>query len=469
MSLPKIIQGGMGAGVSNWVLARAVSLLGQLGVVSGVALDTILARRLQMGDVGGHIRRALKSFPYQEMAESALAQYFMPGGKSSEEKFKLIPLHSLESSRRLRELTVLGSYVEVWLAKDGHDGVVGMNLLEKIQLPTLPAIYGAMMAGVDYILMGAGIPRAIPGILDDFALGKAVKLKVDVEGSTPTDDFFCYFDPQEFCGENIPLLKRPKFLGIISSATLAMTLARKSTGRVDGFIVEGETAGGHNAPPRGQMQLNSKGEPIYGERDIPDLVKIKAEGLPFWLAGSYGRPGKLVEAQNLGAEGIQVGSAFAYCDQSGMDPEIKKLVIEKSLAGTLEVFTDPLASPTGFPFKVVQLEGTMSDDEVFGKRKKICDLGYLREEYRKPDGTVGYRCPSEPEENFKDKNGAPEEIKGRKCLCNSLMVNIGVGSKGESPLVTSGDDVSDPNFFTQFLCDGKNSYTAEDVICRLLI
>ena len=30
-------------------------------------------------------------------------------------------------------------------------------------------LYGAMLAGVDYVLMGAGIPRTIPGILDSLA------------------------------------------------------------------------------------------------------------------------------------------------------------------------------------------------------------------------------------------------------------------------------------------------------------
>ena len=56
---PAIIQGGMGVGVSSWRLARAVARTGQLGVVSGVALDTLLARRLQTGDDGGHVRHAL--------------------------------------------------------------------------------------------------------------------------------------------------------------------------------------------------------------------------------------------------------------------------------------------------------------------------------------------------------------------------------------------------------------------------
>ena len=43
----------MGVGVSNWRLAQAVSKLGQLGVVSGTAIDQVLVRRLADGDKGG--------------------------------------------------------------------------------------------------------------------------------------------------------------------------------------------------------------------------------------------------------------------------------------------------------------------------------------------------------------------------------------------------------------------------------
>ena len=60
---PWLIQGGMGEGVSGWRLARAVARTGQLGVVSGTALDTLLIRVLQSGDPGGHLRRALAAFP----------------------------------------------------------------------------------------------------------------------------------------------------------------------------------------------------------------------------------------------------------------------------------------------------------------------------------------------------------------------------------------------------------------------
>ena len=470
MSHPKIIQGGMGAGVSNWRLARAVSQAGQLGVVSGTALAAILVRRLQTGDPGGPMRRALEQFPVPGVAAKILADYFIPGGKASDAPFKLSPMPGLHPGPDLVALTVAANFAEVFLAREGHDGPVGINFLEKIQFPTLPSIFGAMLAGVDYVLMGAGIPRAIPGVLDRLARGEAVELKMDVEGALPGEEFHAAFDPAAFCGGQAPLLKRPCFLGIVASATLAMTLARKSNGAVNGFIVEGETAGGHNAPPRGPLQLNAGGEPVYGARDAVDLEKIRELGLPFWLAGSYGSAGKLAEALNLGAAGIQVGTAFAFCEESGIRPDLKQQVFQLSREGRLRVFTDPLASPTGFPFKVVQLPGTLSESKSLPARERLCDLGYLRHAYRRADGTIGYRCPAEPVEDFIRKGGTLEETIGRECVCNGLVGTIGlpqVNSENVSslPLVTAGNEVAN---VARFLQPGRDSYTAAEVVQLLL-
>ena len=80
IELPRIIQGGMGFGISDWHLAREVSQLGQLGVVSGTALDVAVARRLQNGDPGGHVLRALEHFPFSNMANRILDRFFLPGG-----------------------------------------------------------------------------------------------------------------------------------------------------------------------------------------------------------------------------------------------------------------------------------------------------------------------------------------------------------------------------------------------------
>lgn len=470
ITYPRIIQGGMGVAVSGWSLARAVSQAGQLGVVSGTALAVVLARRLQLGDPGGDLRHALAQFPIPGVAARVLADYFVPGGKQQEVSFKPTVMPTLRPGRKLVELTVAANFVEVFLAKLGHSGVVGINFLEKIQLPTLPSLFGAMLAGVDYVLMGAGIPRAIPGAMDSLANWQPTELKIDVEGAVPGEDFVSSFDPRAFFSGNLPDLKRPMFLGIVASATLAITLARKSTGRVDGFVVEGETAGGHNAPPRGQMQLSPEGEPIYGPRDTPDLEKIQALGLPFWLAGSYGRPGKLAEALRLGATGIQAGTAFAFCEESGILPDLKRRVIAQSKRGEAHVFTDPVASPTGFPFKVVQLPGSLSEAAIYEARPRICDLGYLRHAYRKTDGTLGYRCPAEPLEDYARKGGDLADTTGRKCICNGLPATVGLsqvrhGTDHELALLTSGNDVSQ---IAQFLKPGCETYTAADVIEQLL-
>lgn len=469
MMHPRIIQGGMGVGVSNWRLARAVSLTGQLGVVSGTALECILTRRLQLGDPDNQMRRAMESFPIPGIAQRVLDDYFVPGGKKNDEPFKLTRLPHLKPSRESVGLTVLANFVEVFLAKEGNTGPVGINYLEKIQLLTLPSIFGAMLAGVDYILMGAGIPRAIPGVLDRLAEGQPVELKVDVADATVGEEFLSTFDPSIMCGGFAPKLKRPFFIGIVASSTLAITLARKSSGVVNGFVVEGETAGGHNAPPRGPLQLNENGEPIYGPRDVPDLEKIRELGLPFWLAGSYGQPGKLAEAIRLGATGIQVGTAFAFCEESGISAELKQQAIQLSCEGKARVFTDPLASPTGFPFKVVQLPGTQSDRHANEKRTRVCDLGYLRHAYRAPDGRVGYRCPAEPAEDYVRKGGRLEDTKGRLCACNGLVATGGLAQlrsdgRVELPLVTAGNDVAR---IAEFLSPGRDSYSAAEVVHRL--
>lgn len=387
--MPVLIQGGMGVAVSDWELARAVAQMGHLGVVSGTALDTVMVRRLQLGDSGGHIRRALAALPVPGVEQQILDRYFVPGGKGADERFKQTSMKRDNPSRHVQDLLVAANFVEVYLAKEGHSGPVGINYLEKVQAPTLPSLYGAMLAGVDFVLMGAGIPKAIPTVLDQLAAGNPVEMRLSVKGATADDTFLARFDPASVMEGHVSPLKRPTFLAIVSSHVLAVMLARKIENPVDGFVVEAPTAGGHNAPPRGKLNLTDAGEPIYGERDVPDLGVIAELGLPFWLAGGYGEPERVREALELGATGVQVGTAFAYCEESGFDADVKRRVIDLSRQGTAVVFTDPLASPSGFPFKVVELEGTLSDHDVYEHRdRESCELGFLRSAYRADDGQL---------------------------------------------------------------------------------
>lgn len=470
---PVIIQGGMGIAVSDWKLAKTVAKTGQLGIVSGTAINSVLVRRLQDGDPNGDSRRALKAFPSQAIAEKILATYFIEGGRMTTAPYKRSPMYGIKSPLALLQLTVAACFVEVWLAKEGHQGKVGLNLLEKIQLPNLACLYGAMLAGCEYVIMGAGIPREIPGALDLLSQNQTASLKISVEGSD--EDAVTYFNPAEVM-ENTELkpLHRPYFFPIVSSAVLAMNLKKKSTGKVDGFIVEGPLAGGHNAPPRGPMKLNERGEPIYGERDTVSLADMKALELPFWMAGYYATPEKLKEVQEQGAHGIQVGTLFAFSDESGVAPEHRAMAIRMVRDNPPPVggwiFTDPRSSPTGFPFKAARFIGTVSEHHLYEARTRICDLGYLRHAYKKEDGTIGQRCPAEPVKDYLKKGGLEEDTVGRKCLCNALMADIGMGQiqangEPELPLLTAGDDL---NNVARMIKPGKTSFSATDVIDYLL-
>jgi NAD(P)H-dependent flavin oxidoreductase YrpB (nitropropane dioxygenase family) len=468
-SFPVIIQGGMGIGVSSWPLARAVAHQGQLGVVSGTALDSLLIRRLQDGDLGGHVRRAMEDFPFPSVSGETLRRFFKPEGREPDEPYALVPMYRQVVDRFRDQLTVLANFVEVWLAKEGHEGEVGINFLSKVQMPTLPSLYGAMLAKVDFVLMGAGIPREIPGALDRLSQHEPASLRFDVQGAREDEDPRLEFDPRGTFQEVPSHLQRPKFLPIVASNSLATMLARKANGRVDGFVVEGPTAGGHNAPPRGERRWNERGEPLYGERDQVDLKRVADIGLPFWVAGGTGRPGQVAAARKEGAWGIQVGTLFAYCRESGLLEGLKQAVLDLCRRGEADVLTAERASPTGFPFKTVELAASLSDPEAYGARRRVCDLGYLRIPFKRKDGRTGYRCPAEPVPTFVSKGGEEEETMGRKCLCNALMANVGFAQpRGEGalegPLLTSGEDLRQVGEFL----NGRESYSAKDVIDYLL-
>lgn len=469
-SLPRIIQGGMGVAVSSWQLANTVSKLGHLGVVSGTGVALVLVGRLMDGDEGGHVRRALAAFPMQDVAQRIVDKYYVEGGKAPDQPYKRATLWSINPPQHLNEITVVANFVEVWLAKEGHNNPVGINLLEKVQLPNLSSLYGAMLAGVDFVIMGAGIPMQVPGALDEMSQHKPFSYRLDVHGAQ--EDVHITFDPEAvFPGitEKLGPLKRPNFLPIVSSYILANALKKRANGEIQGFVIEMPIAGGHNAPPR-VAAFNERGEPVYGAKDEIDLEKFRKLGLPFWLAGGYGNAEKMKEALDEGAAGVQVGTAFAYCNESGMAKPLREQVIDMVLKGEVDVVTSATASPTGFPFKVVQVSGSTSDEDVYNARERICDIGYLRQLFMDDDGKVNYRCSSAPIDGYVKKGGKVEDTVGRMCLCNQLGAAAGFSQYKkngmlEPPVITSGDDL--PNI-KQFMKDGATTYSAAEVIEFLL-
>ena len=463
---PWLIQGGMGISISDWRLARSVARAGQLGVVSGTAIDTVFARRLQKHGVDERLRAVLARFPVPAIVDDVLHQ-FTSVRRRATGAYRTPVMLTHQSKQRSIDLLVLAAFVEVALAKSGHGGLVGINLLTKVQLPTVALLCGAMIAGVDFVLMGAGVPTHIPGILERLRQGFGVSTPLDMVDVTVRDAPVVHFDPSPYL-DGAPSLTRPRFLGIISSNVLAAALIKRSDGPVDGFVVERPVAGGHNAPPRGALTLDDHDSPIYGPRDEVDFSCLAELGRPFWIAGGVTSPTHVRAALNLGATGVQVGTLFAYCDESGMDPVLRHRVITAVANGPVEVRTSVLASSTGYPFKVVSVAGTIGDPSVYQERERRCDLGYLREAYAEPDGTIGYRCAAEPVEAYVRKGGDASRTVDATCLCNGLMATCGLGQvrangNVEPPIITSGDCLNE----IRTLVDGRTGYHATDVIRHL--
>ncbi len=456
--LPTVIQGGMGIAVSSAELAKKVSQRGQLGVISGTAIDSVVSRRLQDGDPTGEIRRALSHFPNQEIVAAILTRYFIEGGKASDAPYHDVPKLTMKPTQAAHELLVVSSFVEVWLAKEGHDGLIGMNLLEKIQMAIPAQLFGAMIAAVDYILIGAGIPAQIPLALNQLSQGLPATLSIDVKDATKKHSIT--FDPA--CIPGVPsTLKRPQFLAIVSSHALVAYLNKDEITKPDGYVIEGHVAGGHNAPPRNKSD--------YTDADTANLQKIRDLGSPFWLAGGYATPEKVKEAIAEGAQGVQVGSIFALSTESGFTADLKQEIIDALSRDDLTVVTNTDASPTGFPFKVAEMNGTLSEAINYQKRTRICDLSYLRTPFEREDGGIGYRCPSEPLKTFEFKGGKPEDAERSQCLCNALMANIGLGQirpdgRRELPLITLGSDLDGPNALAHKYPQGWNADQAIDFL-----
>jgi NAD(P)H-dependent flavin oxidoreductase YrpB (nitropropane dioxygenase family) len=509
----KLIQGGMGVYVSNWRLARAVAVERPgitAGTVSGTGLDVVYTRLLQLGDPGGHIQRALAALDGTfgvKIGQKIISSYFIKGGKAPTARFKNTPMQSVRSKTGsssipapaqlpgqrvdpvslvldpdIIELLIATGFAEVWLAKEGHSGKIFINFLRKVELPLVYTMYGAMLAGVDGVVVGAGSPEGLPAACSRLAMHEPVLIDLPVLYRESGELFKVPFDPHSVAEGKFTdkPLQRPAFLAIASLQNLVLALAQSRSGPPDGFIIEHHTAGGHNAGPQGPLLKDGKGQPIYSELDEPDLKVIREAGLPFWLAGGYASREKFQQALAEGAAGIQVGSDFALAEESGMKAQYRVAILNKLRKGTdeIELVRTTMFSPTGFPFKVVQLEGTLADDEVYADRTRVCDIGLLQQlGLGKPDSAgmrrLFQRCPAAPMEGFLNKRGLEQNTNDRRCLCNGLLACVGLGQVSQR----DGEPVDEPAIVTlgnhldgirRLSHNGQNTYWVKDVVEDIL-
>lgn len=434
--MPRLIQAGMGIHISSARLANATSRLGALGVVSGAALRHIVLEDIRSSDT--EAIDLAKLFPVASYVEEALA--YMPGGKKHKHA---IPVDTPDPRHNAlpRRLSAIAAFVEVMRAKRGHHGKIGINIMWKCPLTALPSIYGAMLAGVDALLCGAGVPMELPDIVARIRAGQNMEympltgtgtnVRLDIDEDTK--EVHHIWDS----------LKAPKLLPILSnfafSKRILETWLKKYQTSPFAFILENHAAGGHNAPPRNKS--------TFGDDDDIETYfkKVLSLDLPIYIAGAFENGGTREEFETWtarGAYGVQVGSRFALCEESGMRDDLRKQILERNRNGGVEIKTDHQASPTGYPIKIAQLPGTISEKALWQARQRVCNKKYLVRSHfqEQSDGTTKetYICAAMSPEEYARLGGDPAETEGKVCLCNGLLSTAGYYQDIENASVTLG-------------------------------
>ncbi len=327
-----VVQGGMGVGVSLYPLARAVALQGGLGIVSSACLDRLVSRRT---------------------------------GKK---------LTSYEAA-----------FEEVSLAK-AEGGFAGINIMCALVRDYEASVRGALDAGADAIISGAGLPLTLPAI------------------QPPRDTAL------------IPIVSSGRALDLICKKW------EKLGYRPDAVVLEGPLAGGHLGFKFDQIDLESN----RLENLLPPVkeMAVKYGDFPVIVAGGIYTHNDIVRFLKMGADGVQMGTRFLATEESSATAAYKKAVVEAK-EDDIVVAHDP-GSPCGLPFRVIK-QSPMYVSALKKLRAPKCDKGYVLLK----DGEGKFtRCL------------AKESNEHHFCICNGLLSSSGYNTDKEEPLYTVGTNAS---------------------------
>ena len=405
----------MGVAVSSWRLASAVARRGQLGVVSGTALDLVLARRLQDGDPDGSARRAMAAFPVPERGRARAARATCGRRPRAARRTARCRGPALRPQPRAQELTVLANFVEVWLAKEGHDGPVGINYLEKIQMATPAGAYGAMLAGVDAVLMGAGIPRQLPAPARRACRAPRRSGCRSTSPATPAATDAVELDPADLLGPGLAAAAcaGPLFLAIVSSEVLAGYLNRDADDP-PGRLRRRRPARRRpqRAAARARGRSTTAASPSTARATTPTWPRSRRVGLPFWLAGGQGTP-EARARRARGRRGRRAGRHRVRAQRRvGADRRDPRAGCSTSCATARSRCSPTPGSPTGFPFKVAQLDGSLSDRGSGRPGRGCATSGYLRTPSARTTAASATAARPSPSTMFVRKGGTARGRRG---------------------------------------------------------
>jgi len=319
----------MGVGISLAPLAGAVAREGGLGIVSSAGLDRLVSQR---------------------------------NGK--------------------RTNCYEATYEEISLARESG-GLVGINVMVALQRDYEDSVRGAIDAGADAVISGAGLPLGLPLI-------------------HPSKDTAL-----------IPIVSSARALEIICKKW--ERLGR----RPDAVVLEGPLAGGHLGFKAGELELPSN----KLENLLPPVkdIAMRHGDFPVIVAGGIYSHDDIASFLALGAGGVQMGTRFLATEESSASPQYKQAVVNSGKEDI--IVADNPGSPCGMPFRVIR-RSPMFVSSLNRQRAPKCDKGYVL--LKDSEGKFT-RCP------------AKENNENYFCICNGLLSSAGYDTK-EEPLFTTGSN-----------------------------
>lgn len=325
----------MGVGVSLSPLASAVAKEGGVGIISSACLDRLVSKR-------------------------------------SGKKFN----------------TYEATYEEVSLSKSSG-GFAGINIMVALVRDYEDSVRGAVDAGADFIISGAGLPLNLPAI------------------AAPRDTAL------------IPIVSSARALDLICKKWERLHY------RPDAVVLEGPLAGGHLGFKIDQIDLASN----KLENLLPSVkeMAMKYGDIPVIVAGGIYTHSDIQRFLHMGANGVQMGTRFLATEESSASAIYKKAVVNAQEEDII-VAHKP-GSPCGLPFRIIR-QSPMYESALRKSRPPKCDKGYVL--LKDEEGKFS-RCP------------AKESNENCFCICNGLLSSAGYNPDKEEPLFTVGTNASRVN------------------------
>ena len=312
-TLIPVVQGGMGVGISAGGLAGTVARMGAVGTISSVDL-----RRL-------HPDLMEKTRPLEKSRDVAHAKGVIDAANN-------------EALRR-----------EIARAREISQGLglIAVNVMKAISAYA-QNVRTALEAGIDAVVVGAGLPLDLPELAKDHPKAALIPILSDARG-----------------------------------VQLIVKKWEKKGRLPDAIVIEHpRLAGGH----LGAAKIMDLNDPRFDFENVLPAVRefLRSAGyerhIPLIAAGGVSSHEDILRLQGLGADAVQMGTAFAVTQESDAAPAFKQVLANAKPEDIVE-FTSVAGLPArgvrtpGVSMVTSQMMGVFLEDER--SRKEVLSLmGY---------------------------------------------------------------------------------------------